>query len=130
MSAAGTKISKKSIAAAAVAEVKAVREFANLGKAAKADKQVKLTVVKAAAAEGTKVCSKCKVAKPLNAETFARDKSSKDGFYGQCKSCEADYRAAKKQAAGAVAAQQPTPAPVVALPVAATPAPKKAKAKK
>jgi hypothetical protein len=64
---------------------------------------------------GTKVCSKCKVAKPLSAETFARDKSSKDGFYGQCKQCEADYRAAKK-AAGAAA-----PAPVA---VAATPVPK------
>src|SRR5438445_5454715 len=66
-----------------------------------------------------KTCSRCKQSKPLNAETFARDKSSKDGFYGQCKQCEAEYRASKKQAA----------APVVAQPVAvaATPAPKKAK---
>lgn len=69
-----------------------------------------------------KACSRCKQAMPLNAETFARDKSSKDGLYGQCKQCEADYRAAKKAASAL---------PVAAMPQAATPPPdKKVKRKK
>jgi len=49
--------------------------------------------------EGSKLCRKCSTVKPL--DEFAKDKSSKDGAYSQCKSCEAAWRAAKKAATAA-----------------------------
>ena len=35
----------------------------------------------------TKICPKCQVEKPLNSEFFHRNKASKSGFHGKCKTC-------------------------------------------
>jgi len=38
----------------------------------------------------TKICSKCKIEKPI--EAFSKDKNKKDGLSNQCKECNAKYR--------------------------------------
>ena len=42
-----------------------------------------------------KVCSKCKIEKSL--ELFPKDKSNKDGFFIQCKSCYKEYYEKNKE---------------------------------
>ena len=40
----------------------------------------------------TKICTKCKVDKPLSAECFPLHNKTKSGFDSWCKSCRATYR--------------------------------------
>lgn len=42
-----------------------------------------------------KICCKCKIEKPL--DLFPKDKSKKDGFFIQCKSCQKDYYEKNKE---------------------------------
>jgi hypothetical protein len=70
--------------------------------------QPALTVVKSELPAGQKFCKRHDTTHPF--EAFAKDKSSKTGYYSICKVAETEDRAAKKLAMAATV--QPTPARV------------------
>jgi hypothetical protein len=100
---------------AAATKKSAAVSIVSTPKAKKATAKPTLAAVKSDVPAGEKYCKRHDTLHPF--EAFAKDRSSKSGYYSICRAAEADDREAKKAAT------------VRPVPAAAVPAPKKGKKK-